>query len=535
MKRQGIVSLVLAGLLLPGPASSAEAPKPPSQDWGELYDAVEMAGLFPDQKTFADAIPREPIAQIHTDYRRQKDQPGFSLRSFVMAHFILPLRKKPPPTRHPGQDVRAYIRETWSILRRAPDENEANSSLLPLPHPYIVPGGRFSEIYYWDSYFTMQGLVQDGQYALARDMLANIAELIRRYGHMPNGNRSYYLSRSQPPFFAAMVELVASHDGDDLYRRYLPELQTEYDYWMEGAAMLAPGAAHRHVMRLSDGTLLNRYWDDSDRPRDESWREDVETAKAANRPAATVYRELRAGAESGWDYSSRWLDGGGRLSAIHVTDIAPVDLNCLMQHLELVLSRAYGLSGDDAKAKLYAARAEERAGAIRRLMWDGKDHLYADYLWHEEVQSPELSAATVYPLYFGIATPQQADAIAVALRRSFLEPGGLATSLRATGQQWDRPNGWAPLQYLAVEGLKRYGKEEPAAAIARRWIAANVRGYAANGVLREKYDIESGDRAGGGEYVLQIGFGWTNGVLTRLMAEYPDAVPNAPPGRSRSR
>jgi alpha,alpha-trehalase len=473
--------------------------------------------------------------QIQADYRRQKDQPGFSLRSFVMVHFTLPTRKEPPPIRQRGQDVRAYIRETWGTLRRASDENEPNSSLLPLPHPYIVPGGRFSEIYYWDSYFTMQGLMQDGQYALARDMLANIAELIRRYGHMPNGNRSYYLSRSQPPFFAAMVELVAGHDGDALYRQYLPELQAEYDYWMQGAAALAPGQAHHHTVRIKNGTLLNRYWDDGNGPRDESWREDLETAKESKRPAAIVYRELRAGAESGWDYSSRWLDDGGRLSTIHVTDIAPVDLNCLMQHLELVLSRAYGLSGDSARAKLYAARATVRAGAIRRLMWDGKDHVYADYLWQAERQSPELSAATVYPLYFGIATPQQADAIADTLRHSFLEPGGLATSLQATGQQWDRPNGWAPLQYLAVEGLKRYGNKELAAVIARRWIAANVRGYAANGVLREKYDIESGNRAGGGEYALQIGFGWTNGVLVRLMAEYPEAVPSAPPGRSRSR
>jgi alpha,alpha-trehalase len=518
-----IVTFAFLGLLLPLLGWSAPPPQPPSVIWGELYRAVEMAALFSDQKTFADAVARESPERVIAEYVRDKDRSGFSLRSFVADHFTLPRRKGPSITRHPDQDVRAYIREMWTVLRRDPDEAEPNSSLLPLPHPYIVPGGRFSEIYYWDSYFTMQGLMQDGQYGLARNMLANIASLIERYGHMPNGNRSYYLSRSQPPFFAAMVELVAGHDGDNVYRRYLPQLQAEHDYWMEGAQTLAPGAAHRHVVRLRDGTLLNRYWDDRATPRDESWRQDVETARQSNRPAATIYRELRAGAESGWDFSSRWLEDGHRLATIHTTDIAPVDLNSLMQHLEQTLAKAYRLSGDAAKAQAYAAKAQARRNAIRALMWNGRDRLYTDYLWRSERQSPELSAATVYPLYFGIATREQAHPIAGTLRRDFLKPGGLATTRRTTGQQWDRPNAWAPLQYLAVEGLKRYGENTLAAEIARRWIGVNIRSYARTGVLREKYDIEARNprAAGGGEYALQIGFGWTNGVLARLMADYP--------------
>jgi len=528
-----IAIFALLGLLLPVLGWSAPPPQPPSVTWGPLYDAVEVAALFADQKTFADAVPRQAPERIQAEYRRQKNLPGFSLRAFVASHFNMPRRNAVSVTREPGQDVRGYVRRMWTVLRRPPDEAEPGSSLLALPHPYIVPGGRFSEIYYWDSYFTMQGLMQDGQVDLARDMLANIADLIRRYGHMPNGNRSYYLSRSQPPFFAAMVELVASHDGDAIYRRYLPQLQAEYDYWMEGADKLAPGQAHRHVVRLRDGTLLNRYWDDRAAPRDESWRQDMETARQSNRPAAAVYRELRAGAESGWDFSSRWLGDGRRLATIHITDIAPVDLNSLMQHLEQVLGKAYALSGDGAKARLYAAKAGARAAAIRRLMWRARDRLYADYLWREAQQSPQLSAATVYPLYFAIATQEQAHAMAQTLRRDFLEAGGLATTRHMTGQQWDRPNGWAPLQYLAIEGLKRYGETALAQDIARRWIAANLRSYARTGVLREKYDIEAlhPRDAAGGEYALQIGFGWTNGVLARLMADDPQISP--PPGRRR--
>jgi alpha,alpha-trehalase len=182
-------------------------------------------------------------------------------------------------------------------------------------------------------------------------MLENFASLIRRYGHIPNGNRTYYLSRSQPPFFAPMVELIAAREGPRTYRAYLPELQGEYDYWMQGAGGLAPGAAHRHVVRVRDGTLLNRYWDDRAAPRDESFSQDVATARRAHRPAAQVYRDLRAGAETGWDFSSRWLADGSHLSTIRTTAIAPVDLNCLMLHLEQVLAKAYALKGDNSRAK----------------------------------------------------------------------------------------------------------------------------------------------------------------------------------------
>ena len=218
----------------------------------------------------------------------------------------------------------------------------------------------------------MLGLLRDGRLDLARDTLDNFASLIDRYGHIPNGNRSYYLSRSQPPFFSLMVDLIAARDGDAVLSRYLPELEAEYAYWMDGAASFAPGAAFRHVVRLPDGVLLNRYWDDRAAPRDESYREDVETAASANRPAEEVYRDLRAGAETGWDFSSRWLADGKTLATIRTTAIAPVDLNALMVHLEETLARAYRLKGDAAAAKRLQAAADGRAAAIRRLMWNAR-------------------------------------------------------------------------------------------------------------------------------------------------------------------
>ena len=488
--------------------------------------------MFADQKTFADATPKGPPGDIMADYEREKGQPGFDLRGFVDRHFAPPSRHFVPFTPRPDQDVRAYIRDTWETLTRKPDQVEPFSSLLPLPHPYVVPGGRFSEIYYWDTYFVMLGLVEDGRLDLARDMLDNIASLIERYGHVPNGNRSYYLSRSQPPLFSLMVELVAAHDGDAVFVRYLPALETEYAYWMDGAQDLEPGSAVRHVVRLPDGTLFNRYWDDRAAPRDESYREDVETARRAPRPAEDVYRDLRAGAESGWDFSSRWLADGKTLSTIRTTDIAPVDLNAMMVHLERTLARAYRLKGDGEAARRREADADRRAEAIRRRLWNGDGGFFADYLLREQRLNEGLTAATAAPLAFGVASPEQARAVASTIARRLLGPGGLATTLVATGQQWDQPNGWAPTEYLAIEGLRAYGEPELAREIARRWIATNIGSYAALGVLAEKYDVARPPDAGaavgrGGEYALQVGFGWTNGVLAALMEQYPDLAAEA--------
>jgi alpha,alpha-trehalase len=512
---------------VPAAALSTDAPAPPSVEFGDLYHAVEMAGIFVDQKTFADAIPNEPPPKVMADYERLKQLPGFDLKAFVDRHFAQP-RHFDAYRRKPDWSVSDYITNTWQILQRNPDEVEPYSSLLPLSRPYIVPGGRFREIYYWDSYFTMLGLEQDGRHGLARDMLANIASLIDRYGHVPNGNRSYYLSRSQPPFFSCMVELIAARDGEKVFVNYLPELQAEYDYWMDGADSLAASSSYRRAVRLPDGVLLNRYWDDRAAPRDESYRQDLETAVRANRPAEDVYRDLRAGAESGWDFSSRWLADEKDLTTIHTTAIAPVDLNALMVHLEETLAKAYRLKGDPNEAQHYLARAENRRDAIRRLMWDAQTGFFVDYLWLEGRQSDVLSAATVFPLFFGVATPEQAHAMAAALRKTLLEPGGLGTTLRSTDQQWDRPNGWAPLQYLAIEGLEANGERDLGREIAERWLRKNVRGYSDVGVLVEKYNVELGPEqrgsggGAGGEYSLQAGFGWTNGVLSKLMAEFPD-------------
>ncbi len=529
-------ALILPTVLLPLAGAAAPAvpdPLPPSVAFGPLYAAVETEGVFADSKSFADAVPDQAPAAIVAAYLHERDRPGFDLRRFVDRHFRIAARKAVPYRLTPEQGVRDYISDMWDVLRRAPDRGRDFSSLLALPYPYIVPGGRFSEIYYWDSYFTMLGLEHDGRAALARDMLRNMASLIDRYGHVPNGNRSYYLSRSEPPFFACMIDLIAAHDGAQVYTAYLPELRREYEYWMDGAAGLAPGRATRHVVRLDDGTLLNRYWDDRDGPRDESYREDVATAASSSRPPAELYRELRAGGETGWDFSSRWLADGIHLNTIRTTRLLPVDLNSLLAHMEQTLSLAYGLRGDAADAAIYRTRALQRGAAIRRLMWQPDLGAFTDYVWTERLPARTLSAATVVPLFFHLASDEQARIVAATIRTRLLGPGGMATTAldRApeTGQQWDSPNGWAPMQWMAVIGLRGYGQDALARSIAQRWIEREIAAYASSGALLEKYDVKAPDRdvqagaagGSGGEYPLQVGFGWTNGVLASLIGLYP--------------
>lgn len=493
----------------------------PAEIYGELFERVQLEQVFPDSKTFVDALPVRAPAQILTEYRAARGRADFDLHKFVTLRFTAPRSAGAGYHTVPGQDVREHIDRLWSALERKPEDQRPYSSRLALPYRYVVPGGRFNEIYYWDSYFTMLGLEESGRHDLTVSMLDNFAWLIDQHGHVPNGNRSYYLSRSQPPFFAAMVELVALRDGDTAYRKYLPQLRREYDFWMDGASSLSAGSAHRRVVRLHDGSLLNRYWDDRDIPREEAYREDVATARGSGRPVAEVYRNLRAAAESGWDFSSRWLADGKTLATIRTTDFIPPDLNSLLYQAELTIAKACEAASDAACAKDMRTRAASRKAAVSRLLWNSTAGVFTDYDWRAQKASDRITAATLYPLYFKLSDDPQARAIAAAVREKLLQPHGLAATTANTGQQWDAPNGWAPLQWIAIRGLQNYGEDSLAGVIAQRWVATNLRVFRSTGKLVEKYDVTGSAPGGGGEYPLQDGFGWTNGVLRKLLEVYP--------------
>ncbi|HET9475806.1 MAG TPA: alpha,alpha-trehalase TreF [Steroidobacteraceae bacterium] len=496
-------------------------PRPPSELYGALFQRVQTERVFADSKTFADASANLAPEEIMRRYAAEQVRPEFSLASFVAAYFVIPGAAASEFHTTPREELRAHVNRLWPALTREPRAPAGAGSLLPLTTRYVVPGGRFRELYYWDSYFTMLGLQASGRHDLVADMVENFAGLVERYGHIPNGSRSYYLSRSQPPFFAAMVQLQSEQEGVRALLRRLPQLEREYAFWMEGAEGLAPGSTHRRVVSLVDGTLLNRYWDDLAIPRDEAYIEDVATARQSTRPAPEVYRELRAAAESGWDFSSRWLADGRTLSSIRTTDILPVDLNSLLFQLENAIAEGCKAAHRRDCTRQMKTRAQARQKAVVRLMWDEELNAFVDYDWRNNQRLKRLTAATAYPLFTDLAGKQQARRIAGTIRASLLMPHGLATTTEDTGQQWDAPNGWAPLQWIAIDGLRRHGQGELAADIAARWVAENARVYCKTGKLVEKYNVREAGEGAGGEYPVQDGFGWTNGVLIKLLAMYP--------------
>jgi alpha,alpha-trehalase len=237
--------------------------------------------------------------------------------------------------------------------------------------------------------------------------------------------------------------------------------------------------------------------------------------------ASQVYLDLRAGAESGWDFSSRWLKDPSKMHTIHTTDIVPIDLNCLLVDLEKTIADAYRLLRQSSLATKFDAKAEERVAAINEYCWSGDDDFYYDFDFMTGDMTYHKTLAAVFPLFSRIATKDQAAAVVQKISKDFLKDGGLITTLATTGQQWDSPNGWAPLHWVAIQGLRNYGYHELANEVKKRWIKTNITIYQAQGKLVEKYNVVdlTNGAGGGGEYPLQDGFGWTNGVLLKLLKE----------------
>ena len=493
--------------------------RPPDEIYAELFDAVQSSHVFPDSKTFPDAAPKADPDSILKSYRASAHEDGFDLGSFIRSNFDLPKNDIESLQANIQRPVREQIDLLWDVLTRAADKEDKNTSLIALPHPYVVPGGRFREIYYWDTYFTMLGLATSGRVVLLENMINNFAYLIDRVGFIPNGNRTYYCTRSQPPLFVLMVELLATVKQDQrILASYLGPLEKEYNFWMSGSEQLSDNLiVGRRVTAVNNG-FLNRYWDDSDLPRQESHAEDVELAKHCDRDAASLYRDIRSACESGWDFSSRWLADQDSLATIQASQIVPVDLNAIMYKLESTLAHAFRIAGNVERAKLFEDRANQRKHFIQSLFFDDKEGFFVDMSLPDLRSSGILSLAAAFPLFFELATPKQAANVVKRIQDEFLAPGGWLTTLQSTGQQWDKPNGWAPLQWIVFTGLKNYGFAEEADLGAKRWVENNLNVYRQSGRLLEKYDVEHiGAMPTGGEYAVQDGFGWTNAVLLEFM------------------
>lgn len=500
----------------------------------DLFKQVQLAGVFPDSKTFADAIVKGDLNSVLSDYKKARDkaqQQGqqIDLEAFVNAHFELPSSDNATSNAR-FSSVKDYIEQMWDVLTRNPD-TQNKDSLIALSRPYIVPGGRFREIYYWDSYFTALGLIDAGRSDMAVNMLENFVDILNEVGCIPNGNRAYYYSRSQPPILALFYRLLADHLSEDQKNYVIEGLKKEYQFWMQEGDTDSRNQqcyeptrqqtsspqqtirATKRVVHLPCGAVLNRYFDTEASPRPESYREDIETAEQIGADKAAFYQHVRAACESGWDFSSRWLKNPQHLSSIRTTEILPVDLNALLVTLEQTLAE---VSQGEQKSR-YQLAATQRIQAIDKYLFNAHKGGYFDLHFPTLAQTDIVSAAMSVPLFVGIASQIQAEIVQQTLLSSLLKEGGIVTTTQTTAQQWDAPNGWAPLQLFAVEGLRRYGFGEDATTIMQRFCKTIEDNFAALGVLLEKYNVcQTNIRAGGGEYDVQLGFGWTNGVYTRF-------------------
>lgn len=405
--------------------------------------------------------------------------------------------------------------------------------LLYLPRPYVVPGGRFNEMYGWDSYFILVGLLRSGEVALARDMVENFLYEIAHYGTILNANRTYYLTRSQPPFLTSMLLRVYERTRDRAWlRRAVPAIERYYRYWTE-EPHLVPEAGLSRYFDLGEGPApevvaaerdaegrthydrVREYYRTHDvRDYDETLYYDA----TRDRLTDLFYKGDRSMRESGFDPSNRF--GPFSVDIIHH---APVCLNALLHRMEVESSRIMTELGDRQAAALWGRRAEARRERVNRLLWDPEAGLYLDYDFRTGRRRHYTFATTFYPLWVGLATPDQAARVRASLAR--LEaPGGLLTSTEVTGSQWDAPFGWAPLQMIAVQGLRRYGYHEDADRLATKFIALVTKEFEEHQAIVEKYDVQrlESDVSEGirfGYASNEIGFGWTNGVVLELLGE----------------
>lgn len=407
----------------------------------------------------------------------------------------LPLKQSANLTADDVREARAYIKDFWKQLERFhPVDDE---SLIGLPKPYLVPAYEeghafdFNELYYWDSYFMVQGMQDAEHEQLVRGILEDLLALFSRFKVIPNASRTYLMGRSQPPFLTSFIIEVhkAYHPGEAWLKQAIAIAKQEYQtVWL--------GTTKPNERLVHQG--LSRYYD-------------------------VNYLHDLAEAESGWDMTPRF----GRKAL----NFLPVDLNALLYKYEADFAWVARELGDEAEAAKWDEAARARKDTMNKLMWDRLRGMYFDYNYVRGKRGSVSSLATFFPMWAGMVTNEQAATLVKALRR-FENKGGLATTdVLPVGQfvigsmptQWAYPNGWAPLQYITIRGLERYGYHEDAKRIAMKWLKGNLQWFNNNGVFLEKYNVVSPDKPPvKGVYPSQTGFGWTNAVFERFCQDYID-------------
>jgi alpha,alpha-trehalase len=502
---------------------SSEDPKvtmSPDERFGELFDSIMVNHVFEDSKTFLDLTPAMPTEQILAFFKDERKKTDFNWQVFINQAFKSPKKDSITFQSDVSRPIDDHITALFPFMQRAAD-SATLGSILPIPRPYMAVSGQSRELTYADAYFIMLGLQAAGKVDMMENMVENCAHLINTEGFMPSGNRTYWTSRSNPPYFACMVQMLADEKGKEILTKYLPQLEKEYNYWMEGAQTPAPKdmAISNHVVQV-DRNTLNRYYGKKEKPRPESYYTDKAIVQTSNRPAPETYRHIRAAAESSWNFSSRWFEDTKTINAICTSDIIPIDLNALLYNLEITISKAKIVLKKYDEATEWEKKASRRREALARYCWAESKGMFFDFNMQKYKQTGVVSAAAVYPMFFKMLSKRDADRVALYIQQNLLFNGGIAATNFISGQSFDAPFGFAQLQWMTIKGLRNYGHEELANDIKNRWVNLNVKVYKSTGKLLEKYNvIDLTDETGGGSYPNQDGYGATNGVLLKLLSE----------------
>ncbi|KAK1785295.1 hypothetical protein P4O66_018692, partial [Electrophorus voltai] len=514
------------------------APMSPSKIYctGELLRQVQTAKLFDDNKSFVDmklAANPEVVMEAFSNLSQRFPNgtaPPSELWLFVNAYFVddgKQFEPWTPPDWHErpvflskvsDSKLRGWAEELhglWKSLGRKISndvrDNPQLYSMIYSPNPVIIPGGRFTEFYYWDSYWVLNGLLLSEMTDTARGMIQNFLHMVDRYGFVPNGGRIYYERRSQPPFLSLMVESFYEATGDvEFLRQALPTLVKEYMFWME----------NRSTAVEVNGTscVLNRYSVQVGQPRPEAYRQDAELAEGLPAEAQEkLWAELKSAAESGWDFSSRWYTdtshgGPGSLRDTSVSSVLPVDLNALLCRCERLLASFHRTVGaEEGVAQAFEQAASTRMEAMESVLWDVEKGAWFDYNLQSGVRNYAFYPTNLSPLWARCYSQPAMGLKALHYLRGsggMDYPNGVPTSLRESTQQWDLPNAWPPLQHMLIEGLAQLDSadsQELAFALAQRWIHTNWLAYAKYQAMFEKYDVSGdGKPGGGGEYEVQV-------------------------------
>jgi len=447
------------------------------------------------------------------------------------------------------RNLATEMNNVWKNLTRkisqSKDEIEARSSLIYLHHPFVVPGGRFREVYYWDSYWTIKGLLLSEMTETTKGMIENFKYLIDLYGMIPNGNRIYYTQRSQPPVFTMIVNDFLTWVNDPTTERQfiagvLLQLDAEFRFWQSRMV---------NITINNQTHQLARYNVEVGGPRPESYWEDYslgENSQLSDQEKDKWYQDMKSGAESGWDYSSRWMKDDRKndkdeLLSIVTGDIIPVDLNSFLCRNAEILAEMYRKVENVDYADHYQQIHEQLRSAIRAVLFDESDQVWYDYnIVTEAAHNKRWYPSNIAPLYVkchhhDLNTNHTVQYI---IKNTVNHTGGVPTSLEKTHQQWDLPNTWPPLVEMVVTALENSNTTEGrdhARTVSEMFVRNVHRSWSSSGAIFEKYNCEeSGGGAGaGGEYDVQEGFGWTNGVTMSLLARYPDMSSNSGSGISR--